>query len=149
MHADRKIKQQIEEQSAGPSNANSSTTQPLTVLASALKEATSEKDLLPYTKERQKQFTKLFLDLLSKIFLDSLFVIYSCEIQIAACPKKMSASRRLGRHGRTWHSNSNSSLGDGIQLWLISPFVGHLLPRKYPVPSGSIFPLSLLRGSWT
>jgi len=97
MHADQKIKQQMEQQNAAPSAASSSTARPSTVLASALKEeASSEKDPLPYMKERQKQFTKLFLDLLSKIFFSSIFVIYSCDIQTAACPKKTSTSQPLG-----------------------------------------------------
>lgn len=96
MHADRIIKQQMEQQlsgpstassstarpatasssTAGPSTATSSTAHPSTALAAALKaEASPEKDILPYTKERQKQFTKLFLDLLSTIFLGFIFVL--------------------------------------------------------------------------
>ncbi|EDR11366.1 uncharacterized protein LACBIDRAFT_325095 [Laccaria bicolor S238N-H82] len=47
-------------------SASSSMARARTSLASALKkEASSDKDVLPYTKERQKQFTRLFLDLLN------------------------------------------------------------------------------------
>ena len=73
MHADQKIKQQMEQQNPAPSTASSSNARASTKLASALKEEASEKDLLPYMRERQKQFTTLFLELLSKIFFRSVF----------------------------------------------------------------------------
>ena len=149
MHADRKIKQQMEQQNAASSTVISSTAHPSTALASALKEeASSEKDPLPYMKERQKQFTKLFLDLLSKTFFRSVFVMYSCDIQTAACPKKTSASQPLGRRGPTSPTNLNSLLRDGIRLWLILPFPGILLLRRSPTCSGSTSRLWSLRGSW-
>jgi len=100
-------------------------------------EASSEKDPLPYMKEHQKQFTTLFLDLLSKIFFSSIFVIYSCDIQTAACPKKTSACQPLGSHGPISSTNSNSLLQDGIWLWLILPFARDLLPQRSPALSGS------------
>ena len=137
MHADQKIKQQMEQQNPAPSTASSSNARASTKLASALKEEASEKDLLPYTRERQKQFTTLFLELLSKIFFRSVFDADWYGIQMSACPKKTNASQPLGRHGPISRTSSKWFLLDGIRPWLILPFPRHSHPRRSLALNGS------------